>query len=1176
MHVKRSSWFAILPLFACLLCTAPRVEAQGITTGTIVGVVVDSQGAVIPKATLTATNTATGVELRTISLSVGNFAFRAVPIGIYRVQVQSAGFHMATVENVQVLAGVSTDLKSIGMKVGSTQVVQVNGSGTELLNPTESQVTTTFSTQSMEQLPLNNGFDTIAEVIPGVVSTHGDNMSNANGDNYSVNGQSGRNNNSELDGQSNNDNSVGGPQIFFGNQDAIAEFQVITNDYGAQYGRNAGAVVNYITKSGTGQFHGSVFELYQGQALSSLTNGDKTPLFGYCAPGQSASSGCAPVVMPRYVENRYGATLGGPIIRDHLFFFGSTFWDRLFTGVVPSQSLPDLTPTPAGLTALATDFPGDPAVAMLQAISPYSISAGNPQPIVSSESMESVTGLGGKTVQIPVSGVTRSIPTPFTDEENMGRLDWQPDTADHLFLRYFYQTQISQGISGGSIAAGDWVSVPDTNNSVGADWTHTFSPHWVNQLRYSFQESKVDFEGGAIPGCTVNNLTACNTSIDFTGSDHYLSLGINAAFPQGRTVKVTQVQDNATWAHGRQTILFGGEFDYQNSPNVFLPLYNGEFLYSDLSSFMQDSGALLLADGNPVIPFTEPDTGLYVQDDWKIAPTFTAHIGVRWEFFSQAINKLHDETVARESNASAAFWDTSLPLAVRTVPSVAQDYKNFEPRIGFAWNPSFDPKLVVTAGYAINANPAFYNIFLIDAIASPVANTNAIGCAGNCVPTNGGGTGAAVRGQDLSSLPRGGDPRFNDQTYVPTDFRTPYVQTYTLGIQHQLGAGVVGQIRYVGVKTTDNFQSVDANPYLLPIATAFPDYPLGTSLCSDSTAPGYGRPSCNYANLAQVTNGGWADYNALDLNLTTGNYHGVTGTFSYTYSREIDDVTDVFGTGAAGSTNAFAQNPLNSDQGERGVDGNSYPNVFGLSFLYALPNLIKTNGVLSRIVNGFTLSSLYRHNSGQPFNALQPLTLDGYTGDAGFCDNTFNSSSVGPDNDTCRLVLSNRKAPMQTVAYLNPYTGSNTTGPTVATTPTWVEYNTDSVTGTGGYNPGTSMSPTSAHWIIDNQAYALSVGNPYPGSGRNILRGDPFSDLDINIFKTVPITERVKVQFQFDGYNVLNQMFRGTGIANVAEYTPGNTGPVNPFLSIAYNVESNVPGDSSGQRFFIYGAKLLF
>lgn len=1170
MHLRRTSFFLALVLSLFGAGGARWAAAQGITTGTIVGVVADPQGAVIPGARVTATNDATGVVLTTTSLSAGDFAFHAVPIGRYTVKVAASGFSLATVSNVQVNAGVTSDLKQIGMKIGATQVVQVSGSGEELLNPTQSQVTTTFSSQSLEQVPLNNGFDTITEVIPGVVSTHGDNFSNTNGDNFSVNGQSGRANNFELDGQNNNDNSIGGPQIFFGNQDAIAQIQVITDDYSAQYGRNAGAVVNYITKSGTNQFHGSAFELYQGQALSSMTNSDKQPLFGYCAPGESAAAtGCAPPVMPRFVENRFGGTLGGPILRNHLFFFGSTYWDRLFTGVTPSESLPYVTPTPTGLAELAAAFPGNPAVGMLTSAGPYGVATGNPTPIASSITTEAVNG-----VPIQVSGVTRSVSFPFTDEENMGRLDWQPGSNDHIFVRYFQQEETSTGYGANSVAAGDWVNVPDNNYSVGADWTHTFSPQWVNQLRYSFQEEKVYFEGGSFPGCTSTALSACPTSINFISS-YDDSFGVNAAFPQGRTVKVTQIQDNATWSHGNHTVLFGGEFDYQNSPNVFLPLYNGEYLYNNLSSFVSDSGAVDLANGNPVIPFTEPDYAGYVQDDWKVRPSFTAHLGFRYEFFSQAVNELHNETVARESDPATAFWDQSLPLADRTVPQVSNYYKNLEPRIGIAWNPGFDQKLVVNAGYAINTNPAFYNIFLIDAIASPVANSGQITCAGNCLPPSGSASGAAVRAQLLPQLPTGGNPEFRDQTYVPTNFRTPRVQTYSLGIQHQIGSAAVGSVRYVGTHTSDNFQSVDANPYLAPVAAAFPSYNL-PALCTDSTAPGYGRPNCNKSNLALVSNGGWQDYSGLQLNLTTRNMHGLTGTVSYTWSRAIDNVTDVFSTGGAGSTNAFAQNPLDTDQGETAVDGNSYPNVVGTQVTWQLPTFAKSNGLMSRLVNGFGLTSMYRYNSGQPYNPYQPLFVDGITGDTSFCDNTFNSSSVGPGLDTCRLAVSNPQAPLNTVAYLNPYTGPMVGGAPTTGTPMWVQYNSDSVNPTtGAYNPGTPTTPSANHWIINNQAYAMSVGNPYPGSGRNILRGDSFSDLDASLYKTFAITERVKLQLSFNGYNVMNQMFRGVGNPNVGLYTPPGAG-FNDFLSTAENVESTVPGNTSGQRFFIYGGKITF
>ena len=222
--------------------------------------------------------------------------------------------------------------------------------------------------------------------------------------------------------------------------------------------------------------------------------------------------------------------------------------------------------------------------------------------------------------------------------------------------------------------------------------------------------------------------------MNFTGGLDESNFGGDADFPQGNTVKVTQVQDNATWTHGHQTFLFGGEFDYQNSPDTGIFYYNGQPNYGTLSNLLgaQDaslppgaSGYAFLANGDLTVPFTEPDVAAYFQDDWKVLPTLTLHLGVRWEFFSDVIDKLHSQTVARESNPSTAFWDPSLPLSVRTVPYVPQIYTNFEPRIGFAWNPVFDKKLVVSAGYAINANPAFYNLALLVADGAPVTNDGA-------------------------------------------------------------------------------------------------------------------------------------------------------------------------------------------------------------------------------------------------------------------------------------------------------------------------------------------------------------------------------------------------------------------------------------------------------------------
>ena len=1187
----------ILTTTTGFFAAAPAIYGQGITTGTITGTVADSSGAAVPGAQITAASNSQGTKRQVTSGADGAFSVYALPIGQYTLDISAPGFAPTTVNGVQVNAGSTSGVNTVKLGLAAaTTHVEVNGSASALLQTTDSQVTTTFSAEQVQNLPLNNGFDTIAEVVPGVVSTHGDSFSNANGDNFSVNGQSGRYNNFEIDGQSNNDNTIGGPQLFFGNQDAIQEIQVISNNFGAQYGRNAGAVVNYLTKSGSNSLHGSAFEFFQSQFLSSLENQEKSPAFGFCPPGQTPSSGCTAPVLPRYVENRYGGTIGGPILRDKLFFFGSTFWDRVRVGAAPNSSLPYLTPTTAGVQQLQSAFPGSPAIAALVGYGPYSVAAGAPTatPVPSAGScpasstyangtcLETITGLSGVSVNVPFAGVQRSIPNLYNDEENLGRLDFQPTSRDHLFLRYFYQNQLETGVGGGEagqIANGDFVNYIGAAHSIGADWTHTFSEHWVDQLRYAFQQTKEFYQGGSYPNCLVTQIADCPAQLIFFGGNDDVGFGTNIAFPQGRTVKVTQIQNNAIWTHGRHTVLFGGELDYQNSPDFGLFYYNGNLNYLTFNDFLQEgsSGAAygLLANGPAIIPFTEVDAAGYVQDDWKVTPSFTAHLGLRWEFFSQAANILHKETVANQLNPATAFWSQSLPLSATTAASVSNFYKGFQPRIGFAYNPDFDKKLVIRGGYAINENPAYYNLITLASDAAPVVNFGSVGCspATPCVPSSGSLLGSAVRATNLPGLPTGGDPRAGFEQSFPTNFRPPYVQTYTLAIQHQMGSAAVGEVRYVGSKSTHDFQSVDYNPNLASVAAAFPNYVAPASLCQDPTANGYGRPNCDYNNLDYVINGGWSNYNGLLLNLTTRNYHGLTTTVSYTFSKSMNNATDGFrSTGGPGSSIAFPQNPLNTSQGERGLSGNDFPNVVGISFDYKFPDFVHT-GLLSRLTNGFDLYGLYRFNTGQVYTPYQPLTLDSTTGDTSFCDGGFNAETVGAD--TCRLVSSNRKAAVNTVAYLNPYTGPVVGGVPSLGNPQYVVYNSDSGTYDNNgnliaYNPGTPVDPSTTRWVINNQAYAEAVGNPYPGSARSLLRGNSYSELDASLAKSLQITERIQLQLSMTAYNALNQIYLGTGDAAVN---------ASDFTQTTFNNSGSVPGGTgfiSGNRFVVLMGKVIF
>jgi len=1148
---------ATLLLASALFLSGRQLNAQGITTGTVNGTVTDQQNAVVSNAEVVAIDQATGGRFQTKSAEQGVFSLRNLPSGTYSITITAASFNPLHMENVTVTAGGLVSLGNEVLSIGSAATtVQVSDEAAAILETQQAQVQSSFGTVELPTLPLNGLLDNVMEFIPGVVKAHDLSFSNSNGDDYSVNGQRSRSNNFEIDGQSNNDNSVGGSQFFFGNQDAIKEVQIISSNLNAQYGRNMGAIVNYVTKNGTNAFHGSGFEYYTGSFLSSLSNDQKSPLFGYCLPGQNASAvGCSVPVVPRTVDNRYGGTFGGPILKNKLWFFGGTNWERTRNGASPSSSGSTLTPTPAGLAELQAKFPNAPAVAALSLAGPYAVKAGNPIPVSGTQVIKTVVGPGGVSdTNVEFAAVQRFVVSEYNDEEELGRLDWQPSERDHLFARYMYQNQINTNNgTAASIATGAFYDVPAITHSIGADWTHSFNASWSNQIRYSFQQSKVHFQGGSLAHCVSTNLTACTASVAISGG--YARFGYSASFPQGRTVKVTQVQDNASWLHGKQTISFGGDFTYQNSPNVFLPNYNGSYSFGSFSSFLQGVGRLSMGDGNPVIPFTEPDYSLYLQDDYRIASYLTLNLGVRWEFFKQAVNLLHDETVKRETGSNP-FWETTLPLAQRVYPLTNQNYKNFQPRIGFAFNPGSVKNLVVRGGFGINFDPSFYNMFLNSATAAPVINSGTITCNGGsvqCLPASG-TSGAAVRALNLPLLPRGVNPNTRSLTNNTTTFKNPYTESYLLGVEYGIRNAGVLSASYVGSHTVGNFQSLNGNPYLLDIATAFPQRIAASSLCQSGGFDD-GRLHCGQGNVITRANTAFNNYNALQLQLKTRSFHGLTTTTSYTYSRAINNADEAYSNGGGADAIAYAQNPLDTNTAERGVAAISFPHVASVAAVYELPFYKNQGGWIGKLLGGYTVSTAYDYNGGQPWSPFQFYSAA--IGDrsalnsTSYCDPKFNGARIG--NDVCRPVSANPKAPIGTVGIYVVDPGKNFT--TAGT-----GYYAYGVTDQNG-NLNQPTSPGNVRWLWNNQAYANLVGNPYPGVGRNTVRGQAYNNLDAAIVKTTKLREGVALLLYLNGFNVINHEFLGTPDSYIED--AGSS-----FGSTAYN--------TSNKRTFQLGGKVTF
>jgi hypothetical protein len=1142
---------------------------QGIITGNLAGTVEDSTGAVVSGAKVTATKPDTNSVFTATTNANGTFALNDLQVGIYIVKIEGPGFSALTLNDVHVDSNHTQDLGVERLTAGgSTTTVEVN-TGEALLETTQAQVSTTFDAQQVASLPTFGGFDELTLLIPGVVATHANNFSNTNGTGFSSNGQRGRSNNFEIDGQSNNDNSVAGPQFFFGNEEAIQEVQIITNNFSAAYGRNMGSVVNYLTKAGTNSIHGSAFYRYSGDFTSSLQTGtSKGPQFGFCAQGENPSDGCTVPVVPRYVSNIYGGNITAPVWKDKIFASGGWYGTRFFESGGSTSSGSKMVLTPAGLATLQSTFPNNDGVAILTQLNPFALPA---NPHATGTPVNKTITDGVTTVSVPFTQIARDFPSETLDQEYLGRLDFQLTKKDRLDGRYIYQKNPT--IPDNPLAAGGTVNVTDITHSIGAEWIHTFSQRWINQLKYSFQQSTLAFEGGDFSNCTITAFVTCPSSVSLGGGNS--SLGLGDTFPQGRIVKTGQTQENATWSIGRHSITFGGEFDYQNSPNTFLPNSSGTFIFNNYSDLLQGIGTVNLTQGNPLIPFKEKDVAVYFQDDWKVSPEFTANLGIRWEFFQQALNLLHTISLAQQTGPDP-FWDTSLPLSQTTFPNLPQSYRNFEPRIGFAYSPNYNRNLVVRGGYAINVDPGFYNINLNSASSAPVVNSGNFACTGtasvtapaSCLPT-GGATFATVNASLGKYVPTGGSPGADNETFVSSNFRQPMAQTYTLGVQYEVTHYAVAEVRYSGNHTSGNFQTLDSNPYLLPVATDFPNVVAPNSICTaaNSTLPGgtdIGHLKCGATNVRTRANTAFSLYSGLQTSLTIRNYHGVTATAAYTYSRAIDNSSEIFGTFGGGNTSAFAQNPLDTDVAERAVSGISFPNVASISFVYAVPTIGSSNTLVGKLINGWQMNSIWVYNSGQPYtdfdlavengspaaNSNDPKTLSSYSDQ--LMGNAFNSGV-----DPGRPILSNPKAPVGTVGIYT--TTTNASG--VNSAPFLADYNTG--------NPTTASQ---VHWITNNMYAAEIAGTPYPGWGRNLLRGTTYNNLDTSVFKNTKLTERLTLRLEVDANNILNRSYYGGPDPDMAD---GITS-LNNVNFIGASAGGGIINTGTGVRNLTFGGKFLF
>ncbi len=1280
--IVRSSFLLI-----ALLLMSPLASAQ-ITTGSLQGVVQDQNKAAVAGATVKVTNTATGISRETTTNDEGFYRVtNLVPGSQYSIEVSSQGFSSATVNNVVVrLASEnSADVQLTVGEVGGGTVVVTDEQ--PLIQNTQSQLSQSYSQQQLTQLPFNGGsIDNLALLTPGVV-TPGD-TDFANGTGISANGNRGRSNNFQIDGQDNNDNSVTGPSLTLTNTEAIGEFQVITNSFSAEFGRNSGAQINTITKPGTNEFHGSLFEYHNNQALDALTNLQKVNAGGFRLLANSGFSQFSGLANREgndpFRVNKFGGALGGPIKKNKAFFFftyqgtylrGEAAQNGLNSGpsliFTPESSLlaAQLFPNPATAQLISPAVGGGPAFVQGQGtflIAPPVVDingdgipetflygpnnpAGNPVTANRLAPSLFVRDAAGNLIPLYTGEPVRILPTTSTQNEIITRSDFNLTDKDTISARYIYNNS-SFPLATGRALAGALFDVPSKNHNFGISYTRTLTPNIVNEARFNYSNLYVRFgdPNGALPGPQIG----FSQQRDILGNFTSLTFGAQNTFPQDRKVAVFQEQDTVSGTFGNHAIKLGMDFRQQRTENFFLPNFLGTYTFRGTSnSGTIPANTFFNADGTPRTGETatafenlilnrprdinfaigsarrdidQDDYFFFIQDDWRIRPTLTLNLGLRYEISTQPLNALIEDLNAREADASRAIFDPRFPLSTRTLPQVPIDKNNFGPRVGFAWSPNLkflgerftNGRTVIRGGFGIAYDPSFFNIVNNTVTAAPFVGTGTIRQNN---PDLAGTLGIPFLPNTLAQLNRtpgtnGGDPRLFNQTRVADDFRNPYTMSYNFGFQQELWKNSVLEARYVGSRIVGQFQSVNANPDLRYLARVGQDLYGDPRRFTHGVLPGScvgsGDPTCinptaanNFNTRTLDTNGTGARINGsgrldpfagptrLRLNGASSTYNGLQVRFdtrlaqsltlnaNYTWSKTLDNASEIFSTLAGGQTIAFSQDPFDYNNGERGLSAFHQKHNFTANFIYDVPFYKEQRGLTGKLLGGYQFSGVVFLGSGRPYTIQNVLGSYDPVFDIAF----INASQFGP----VRPFNGNPNAPAGTIAF-GANSAANILGDTRANDGEFIVYNTLNPGSNGFVVPNGQAALQQARVIYNDFALysalplgavpfqaletAQLFGTPFGDVGRNTFSGLPFYQVNMAVFKTTNLTERTKLEFRVEAANLLNH--RNFGVPNNftefawAPFGNGTAGAVGPYQNPGFNQGAN--------RSVRLGLRLLF
>jgi hypothetical protein len=899
-----------------------------------------------------------------------------------------------------------------------------------------------------------------------------------------MNGARGRSNNYLLDGTDMNDGYRNDPAINQGGVfavpsailpiGAVQEMKVLSN-FQPEYGRNAGAVVNIVTKSGSNSLHGEVFEYFRNDAL------DARNFFNQVGEQRAP-----------FHNNQFGGSLGGPIVKNKTFFFMDYEGQRETVGTVTLACVPDPVQVQNDINAILEG--GGTVSTVTQAMLKFW-----PAPNIAGATSNDFGCTGG-----PNGSSNASLVTPSYNNLSsvIGKIDHYFNQSNNITGRYFFgdSTQsfpLALTASGGELPGFNTIT-PTRVQLVSLSYVHTFGNNKVNELRYGwnrfaegFYSQDQSFHPSSIGLCAASSVEDCQGSGPHdsglpiillsgtpSGTSFFAQPGATSGDPRHRVDTNNQFIEDFAWKMGKHDLKVGFEFRRTSIQQYFNKYFRGRLKFSDLTSFLEGlpSGGLQYS-GDSTRHTSENGFGLYFQDSFRVTPRLTVNYGLRWDYYG---------VVQEKNNLFANFIVSSFdPVSDTGTGTYGQlgtsgvgnrlynpDYKDFSPRASIAWDITGKGRTVIRAGAGL-----FYDAFSQDMFLGhlPYPAFYAPGPAyGNYgpAPIN---AASATGDPILPGVPVYGEVGCSpecDIFAVDPRMKTPYMENYNINIQQQLTNKTTLQIGYVGSQGHRLFRFYDINqPNQAAITAADCNPDCATGSIQDFGVPRpFGDAGAGAFYIFQEKSTGKSNYNSLQVSYKVNGWRGITSAVNYVYSKSLDNSSDL----EDFVVNAAQPQDSNNPQLEKGPSNFNIPHRLTWVFAYELP---KMSGGMQALKNGWGFESTVSLQSGQPFT-LNYNCEDDYSGGGDCFDRP---DVVGP-------IVYHKSDPthfLDLSAFAMPCT-----------------YNGDGVFGFAS-----DCVPGTRH---------------YGNLGRNSLVGPTYKQWDFALYKNTAIAERVKVQFRAEFFNVLN------------------------------------------------------